>query len=308
MFKRTSEYISIMFFISDIILIKFLPDCSKASFVSYIEQLTDIMNTKSGQTNYRSLVNKLPIFLPSFKKEKLYAKYSIYQHSLINPFLNKWVLMLCDIYPHSSHGFAIVMESARGTEGPIDISLTKIPRVIISSRLHSSCDNYRCKNSIRKALEEELERGLEKGVADIIELGGIYLESNGLEKETLLGKPTWIYLREKIRELKVPHQMYTQEKLQGGSSLVYEFAKQSSVVLSLIGDPYVKLRLPDLSSVPNLEQKTMEDLLAAQNQVIEEFLTKCDQILLDAWENKKFSEMLEPLNVSLDEWLKAGKD
>jgi hypothetical protein len=292
-----------MFFVSDIVLIKFLPDCREASFVSYIEQLTDVMNHKREQNNSS-------VIFPSFQKSELYAKYRAYKRSLTNPFLNKWILTrFYGLYPHSSEGFSIAIEGAKGTEGRIKVSLTQIPTVVISSMPRLSPNNdLRCEKIKITALERELERRLEKGVADIIELQGIYLENNGLEKETRLGKPTWIYLREKIMESKVPHQMYTQEKSQGEPSVVYEFAKQSSVVFSLIGDPYVKLKLPHLLSAPNLEQKTIEDLMEAQNQIMGEFLSKCDKILLDAWGKKKFSEMLEPLNVSLDEWLKAGRD
>ena len=295
-----------MFAISDVILTKFLPDGNKASFVSYIDLLIDIINTKSGKTN----ITKLPTFLPPLIKEELYAKYDVYLRSLTDSSITKKKLAKYNIYPSSSHGFYIIMDSARGTEGPIYISLTKIPKITISSKRHLSCNSFRCKSSIRKALEDELVRGLEKGIADIFELGGIYLESNGSEKETLLGKPSWIYLHEKILEFKVLHQLYTQEKSQSSPSLVYEFAKQSSVVFLSIGMPYIKLKLPDLINGPNLEieQKTKEDLYVVRNQIIEEFLIKCDQILLKAWGNEKFSKMLEPLNVSLEEWLKASKN
>lgn len=301
-----------MIFVSDISLIKFLPDCRETSFVSYIEELSEIMDNECGQTNDRNLIN-FPIFIPSLKKKEVYAKYDTYLRSVTAPTLSKRKLGKQGIYLMDTSfdpGFSIFMENAETleTEWIIKVTLTKIPTIVISSEPRLYSEEFRCKNFQRKALERELERVLAKGVTDIIKLNGIYLESNDLEKETLLGKPTWIYLEQKIIQIKALHQRYTQEKSQGEPSLVYEFAKQSSVVFSLIGDPYVKLKLPDLWSVFNLEQKTMEYLSTAQNQVMGEFLTKCDQILLEAWGNEKFSEMLEPLNVSLDEWLKAGKD
>ncbi|MDM8563183.1 hypothetical protein QUF54_07505, partial [Candidatus Marithioploca araucensis] len=45
--------------------------------------------------------------------------------------------------------------------------------------------------------------------------------------------------------------------------------------------------------------------LPNSNRAIKKFLKKHDQLLLEIWGKEEFAERLQPLDISLKEWLKA---
>ena len=73
-------------------------------------------------------------------------------------------------------------------------------------------------------------------------------------------------------------------------------------------EPYFTLTLPSLFNTDPFSGTVLEDCEAEHNKIIGTFLNECDQTLLTAWGKAEFSERLAPMGVSLEQWLKAGKE
>jgi hypothetical protein len=143
---------------------------------------------------------------------------------------------------------------------------------------------------------------LEKGIADLIEMEE-YPEKqfSSFPKMTITGKEIWIYCHQKICQFDSLISLYKEEKSQGEVSIIYEFVNQAEKLFS--NKSYIELILPGLFDLLKLSKESQDNWEAERYQIIIEFLTKCDQTLLKAWGEKKFSENLAPLGVSLDKWL-----
>jgi hypothetical protein len=148
---------------------------------------------------------------------------------------------------------------------------------------------------------------LERGIADFIEVEESPNESISIAKELIIqGKKIWIYCDKKIRQFDSLMWLYKQENRQEGPSIIYEFVTQAEKSFST--DPYIELILPGLLTkdlFELLETEELDNCEAEEQKILGNFLTKCDQILLETWGEKKFRDNLAVLGVSLEEWLKA---
>ncbi|KHD05665.1 hypothetical protein PN36_34065 [Candidatus Thiomargarita nelsonii] len=316
-----------------IFITKFLPDCKIISLDSAFKELTHIIESHSklfgldvSALNFECSPNELTehyIHLMS-------VKYS-WKKSGIIPWQNdrhKIKIYLTKL----SKFFAPFNPPWKNTKGDIIIMLRKKPMIYgffepPSKRLNQCHD-----------LMISL---LEKGIVDLIRIhnqpNSTYI--NEKTRFTTITQSHWLYINTKILKFKNIRNVLYQVYLSETPSVLYSFAQKIRKVFfthnlmkySLEQSKWpcsfepqcqffqdskqIMLEVLNTNKMPNKlwnifnsKQKTMEYSFEAQAQTMREFVTKCDQILLEAWGNEKFSEMLEPLNVSLDEWLKAGKE
>jgi len=153
----------------------------------------------------------------------------------------------------------------------------------------------------RNKCEELRKNVLETGFVDIVKIYEPNIKTNKIEEVMLFGQAHWIYLYNKIIKLeRLRHKMSNQIKSLGSFSPVYQFAKRSEKIFSSI-ELYTQLALP------YSKQSLSEEQLIRYHTDIKNFLQKYDHKLLTAWGGKQFRTYLAPLEVSLEEWLKASK-
>ncbi|MEK8019925.1 MAG: hypothetical protein VSS75_023890 [Candidatus Parabeggiatoa sp.] len=268
--------------------IKFLPDCGEDSFTSYTEELI--------KTTQNWPLDKNVKFEPSRKKAELYEKYLENKYpetqNLVNSVFQQshfpWVSSLFWQY----HSPGTELDLARFN---VIFYMTQVPHFVCF--FEPQKDE---RNRYKKLIIDVLCQGL----ADEIR----FKEATTREI-TILGKHHWVYLYQKISQFKTLSSLMTQEKSSSDEpSLVYEFAQQVVNFLQSSTCPYIELKKRDIIETTDLNKTEINEWDEADKKRFSEFIDKSDQMLLDAWGNNKFSEMLEPLNVSLDEWLKAGRD
>ncbi|HIE01043.1 MAG TPA: hypothetical protein EYP59_12275 [Thiotrichaceae bacterium] len=332
-----------LFFADEYIeLIRFLPDSSKISSVSYVEQLIELMNTywqpfdnlkflpntyevssvsqilELGDLTFAfgpgpqfdqntDILKKNTLFFSKFHQKKFYAKHDIFRRLSLEQSFPSENLTSSPFY---NFGFSFNvntfnLEEGRNTMTEVSVNIfpTQIPSVSIQLTPPSPSDPEEQLTEVMKDCYKGLmTTALESGIVDIIKDYGF----ETAEKKTIRGKPNWVYLYQKISQFEVLEHLYRQKRSQDEQSILYDFAQQLERVLSLI-NPLLKLVLPDTFTVDlTTTEEEYESLYAENNQIVREFLTLCDQTLLKVWGEQKLSENLVPLGVSLEDWLKAG--
>ncbi len=288
---------------------KFLPDCGEVSFNLYLSLLTE--------TFQKWPVDKNVNFEPSSIKRELYQAYvknkttktsdlertAFQPHPL--PFLGSLNRYTKNLDLAQSRHSPVVGSMLWQYPSPgalfdracfhLNFYMTKIPHFEFFLEPPKAE-----RNQYKKLIVMAMEQGL---------VDQMSIDKPTTEEIITLGQLHWVYLQEKISQFKTLSWLQEQEKSSCDEpSLVYEFALQvGEILLPTSTSPYIELKQRDIFKFAGLSQTEINKWDAADNKRLAEFLEKYDQILLEAWGEKLFSENLVPLGVSLEEWLKYEK-
>jgi hypothetical protein len=278
-----------MYIIHDYIkFTKNLPDCRESSLTSYLEQLIDTVQNwpLKKQVNFNPLRIKTEFvhFEPSRIRTEFKKGYSQRSKKSLPSFC-------CQFWKYPCRN----RSCEKRVSFNICFCLTKMPHVF--GTLEPPIIQ---RKQYENLMTEALKNGIFDGIASQADTPII----------TSLGKLNWAYVIGKITEFKTLSWLWSQEKsLCNEPSMVYEFAQQIESIFSLlptITSPYIESQMRDFDL--GSEEMELDEMTAEYEKKKAEFLDKYDKILLDAWGEKQFSNHLIPLGVSLEQWLKAGKD
>ena len=271
---------------SEIYFYKFLPHCKSQLFKSYIDQLIEEFKKQHQSANHQDVLQDKD-FLEL--RQELYINY---EKVILDPTKDNFNMLCWREGIWGRHRAFRVREegcSLSETEGSafiIEVNLSSFPYV--HGMLTPPEEFSSLTNKINQKFFEKyhpfLVDSLQTALIDLI----FYSQKNSslfFTDDPIIGKTNWIYLDGKIEILKKSHHLslISRNNCQNELSILFNFAE-------------------DISSLSLMKNVIT---LINSNRIIKKFLKKHDKLLLEFWGKEEFAKKLQPLGISLEEWLKA---